>query len=133
MSKKRVGEATNTVPVLTQELQGALESLYGHYLAQFEAWNRDDEAKANGRTPPVSIVVCNNTSVSKLVFDYIAGKETEHAHPDGAQKVAPGKLDLFSNVENNRWAHRPNTILVDSEQLESDDGMSADFKNWPPT
>lgn len=123
-----VGEATAAVPVLPQELQGALESLYGHYRTQFEAWDGDQEAKANGRTPPVFIVVCNNTSVSKLVFDYIAGKETEHSHPDGAPKVAPGKLDLFSNVENNRWTHRPNTILVDSEQLESDDGMSADFK-----
>ncbi len=33
-------------------------------------------ADAPGRaacTPPVFIVVCNNTNVSKLVFDYIAG------------------------------------------------------------
>jgi type III restriction enzyme len=122
------GETASTVPVLPQELQGALESLYGHYKAQFEAWDRDEEAKANGRTPPVFIVVCNNITVSELVFDYIAGRETEHTHPDGSPKVAPGKLDLFSNVQNNRWAHRPNTILVNSAQLESDDGMSADFK-----
>lgn len=122
------GEDTSGAPVLPQELQGALESLYGHYRAHFEAWDRDEEGKANGRTPPVFIVVCNNTSVSKLLFDYIAGKETDHTHPDGTAKVAPGKLDLFSNVANNRWATRPNTILVDSEQLESDDGMSADFK-----
>ena len=31
------------------------------------------EAQARGLTPPVFIVVCNNTNVSKLVFDYIAG------------------------------------------------------------
>ena len=31
----------------------------------------------------------------------------------------PGELTLFSNVEDGGWTHRPNTILVDSEQLES--------------
>ncbi len=126
--KGRSAETATTVPVLPQELQGALESLYGHYQAQFEAWDVDEEGKANGRTPPVFIVVCNNIMVSKLVFDYVAGHETDHAHPDGAPKVAPGKLDLFSNVQNQRWAARPVSILVNSEQLESDDGMSADFK-----
>lgn len=121
-------EASTTVPVLPQELEGALQTLYGHYQREFERWDADQEGKANGHTPPVFIVVCNNTSVSKLVFDYIAGSETDSAHPDGAVKVRPGKLDLFSNVENQRWTARPNTILVDSEQLESDDGMSDDFK-----
>jgi type III restriction enzyme len=126
--KSRGAEDAPAVPVLPQELQGALESLYGHYKAQFKAWDADEEGKTSGRTPPVFIVVCNNTSVSKLVFDYIAGNETVHKHPDGASKVAPGKLDLFSNVQNQRWTVRPNTILVDSQQLESDDGMSDDFK-----
>src|SRR5262249_55493575 len=42
--------------------------------------------------------------------------------------VTPGNLPAFSNVDHNRWRPRPNTILVDSEQLESGEGMSADFK-----
>ena len=46
--------------------------------------------------------------------------------------VAPGKLPIFSNVEGNRWLHRPNTILVDSEQLESGEGMSPSSRSWPP-
>ncbi len=33
--------------------------------------------------------------------------------------LVPGKLELFSNVKDGRWRGRPNTILVDSEQLES--------------
>jgi len=115
-------------PVLPQELQGALESLYGHYKSGYEDWESDQEARANGSTPPVFIVVCNNTSVSKLVFDYIAGRETEQHHADDSPVVAPGHLEIFNNVQSNRWIHRPNTILVDSEQFESEAGMSDDFK-----
>lgn len=126
--KGRGTEEVTGLPVLPQELQGALESLYGHYKRQYAEWEADQEGRENGRTPPVFIVVCNNTSVSKLVFDYVAGHETAHAHPDGAPVVAPGHLDVFSNVRDQRWLARPNTILVDSEQLESDEGMSADFK-----
>ena len=40
----------------------------------------------------------------------------------------PGKLGLFSNVEGSRWLPRPNTILVDSEQLESGEAMSDEFR-----
>ncbi len=129
LPKKAAGvAATNEVPVLPQELQGALESLYAHYRTQFEAWDGDEEGKADGRTPPVFIVVCNNTAVSKLVYDYVAGRETGDRHPDGAPVVAPGKIPLFDNAANHRWAARPNTILVDSVQLESDAGLSDDFK-----
>ena len=40
----------------------------------------------------------------------------------------PGKLPLFSNIENGRWLARPNTILIDSQQLESGEAMSTAFK-----
>ena len=78
------------------------------------------------RSPPVFIVVCNNTSVSKLVFDFIAGWEKEL--PSGEKVLVPGQLSVFSNVDRDRWTSRPNTILVDSEQLESGEAMSDDFK-----
>ena len=42
--------------------------------------------------------------------------------------IAPGNLDLFSNVEHGQWTERPNTILVDSKQLESGEAMSPEFK-----
>jgi type III restriction enzyme len=126
--KGRGVEAVAGPPVLPQELQGAMESLYGHYKRQFAAWESDQEGRENGRTAPVFIVVCNNTSVSKLAFDWIAGHETEHQHPDGAPIVAPGQLEIFSNVRDQRWLDRPNTILVDSEQFESEEGMSLEFK-----
>src|SRR5262249_59701593 len=88
--------------------------------------DQNAEAKAKGLTPPVFIVVCNNTNVSKLVFDHIAG--WEKTLPDGSTVLVPGKLPLFSNVEDGRWSLRPVSILVDSEQLESGEGMSPEFK-----
>ncbi len=72
------------------------------------------------------IVVCNNTNVSKLVFDYIAGWEKQI----GEQTVVQaGQLPIFRNDDGHGgWLHRPNTILVDSQQLESGEAMSDDFK-----
>ncbi|MGH8776620.1 MAG: hypothetical protein ACRDWI_16165 [Jiangellaceae bacterium] len=55
-------------------LEGALQSLYGSYVKAFDAWEASDAA-ARGETPPVFIVVCNNTTVSKVVFDWVAGWE----------------------------------------------------------
>ncbi|MSU80423.1 MAG: restriction endonuclease subunit R [Gemmataceae bacterium] len=117
---ERMGE-----PKPPPALEGALQSLYANYQKAYDAWE-PNENRGSTSTPPVFIVVCNNTSVSKMVFDYIAG--WDKTLPDGTTVAVPGKLKLFSNVERNRWIPRPNTILVDSHQLESGEGMSADFK-----
>lgn len=113
-------------PTLPPKLQGAIHSLYGHYKKSYERWQEQEAKLRTGSTPPVFIVVCNNTSVSKLVFDYIAGWEKELGH--GETAVVSGELPLFSNAENGQWLSRPPTILVDSAQLESGDGMTRDFK-----
>jgi len=54
-----------------------LYSLYGNYEKYYRQWERNTESRAKGLTPPVFIVVCNNTSVSKLVYDWISGWEKE--------------------------------------------------------
>jgi type III restriction enzyme len=61
-----------------------------------------------------------------MVFDYIAGWEK----PIGDQVIVQaGKLPIFANDDGaGHWRHRPNTILVDSQQLESGGAMSDDFK-----
>jgi type III restriction enzyme len=115
-------------PHVPKELEGALNSLYGNYQKHFERWQQDTEGQARGLTPPVFIVVCNNTNVSKLVFDYIAGWERHLS--DGSTVLVPGKLPSFSNVtDDGHWVSRPNTILVDSQQIESGEAMSKEFKN----
>ena len=46
-----------------------------------------------------------------------------------ARVVQAGQLPIFRNDDGNGgWLHRPNTILVDSQQLESGEAMSDDFK-----
>lgn len=124
--KGRGTEAVAGEPKLPAELEGALHSLYGNYERYYRRW-QDSKGEGNhSLTPPVFIVVCNNTNVSKLVFDYVAGWEKKLA--DGSTVLVPGALPLLSNVADGLWLPRPNTILVDSEQLESGEAMSPEFK-----
>lgn len=125
----RKGRATEEVggdPRLPKELEGALRSLYSNYEKAYRKW----EAAGVG-TPPVFIVVCSNTNVSKLVFDWIGGWEKTLA--SAGKVVVPGALSVFSNEENGRWKPRPNTLLIDSAQLESGQGMSEEFKRIAST
>ncbi len=138
--KGRKTEELGAEPNLPAELQGALHSLYGNYEKYYRLWENNAEARAKGITPPVFIVVCNNTNVSKLVFDYIAGWEKPVASASSRCEatgkmpvpqviVQTGQLPIFGNDDGNGgWLRRPNTILVDSQQLESGEGMSDDFK-----
>lgn len=124
--KGRGTDAVGGEPSLPAELQGALLSLYGNYEKYHRLWEQSNEARAKGITPPVFIVVCNNTNVSKLVFDFIAGWEKQVGE---RTIVQAGALPLFRNDDGQGgWLHRPKTILVDSEQLESGEGMSDEFK-----
>lgn len=102
---------------LPPALEGALHSLYDSYQKSYKDW-RSSLAAEHGDPPPVFIVVCNNTTVSKMVFDWISGWDRE---VDKETTVAvPGKLGLFSNIdEHGRRLHRTPTILVDSKQFES--------------
>jgi type III restriction enzyme len=124
--KGRATEAVTGEPKLPKELEGALHSLYSNYRGYYAKWEENIEARAKGITAPVFIVVCSNTNVSKLVYDYIAGWEK----PIGNTTVVQaGALPIFRNDDGRGgWLHRPNTILVDSEQLESGEAMSDDFK-----
>jgi type III restriction enzyme len=78
----------------------------------------------------VFIVVCNNTATSKLVADWIGGYEVQEGEGDAKRtRLVPGKLPLFSNVgDSGEWLGRRRTLLIDSEQLESGDALSDDFR-----
>ena len=116
-----VSAADWTIPVA---LDGALRSLYRSYQKSWNAY--EEELAALGEPPPVMIIVCPNTIVSKLMFDWIAGYEYEG--PDGDELLADGQISLFSNVEDGRWTRRQRTILVDSAQLESGEPLGSDFR-----
>ncbi|HEY0248714.1 MAG TPA: DEAD/DEAH box helicase family protein, partial [Gryllotalpicola sp.] len=107
-----------------EELEGALRNLYRSYEKSFAHWA--DELKGLGEPPPVMIVVCPNTVVSRLVYDYLAGREVVQ----GESTAHTGNEDfaLFGNGRDGRRLARPRTILVDSAQLEAGNALSADFK-----
>jgi len=124
--KPRKAQETSGEPNLPAKLQGALHSLYGNYEKYYRLWEDNAEARAKGLTPPVFIVVCNNTNTSKSVFDYIAGWEKQIGEETVVQA---GQLPIFRNDDDRGgWLTRPNTILVDSQQLESGEAMSREFK-----
>ncbi|MGI8412133.1 MAG: BPTD_3080 family restriction endonuclease [Solirubrobacteraceae bacterium] len=127
LPKRRAAKDAKLGPqgwVMPVTLEGALRSLYRSYEqnhAHYEA-----SLAALGEPPPVLIVVCPNTVVSKLMFDWIAGREAELA--DGSKRLAAGHLPLLSNVEDGVWSTRQRTILIDSAQLESGEPLGAEFK-----
>ena len=107
---------------LPPPLLAALEALYGHYKTTFDLWPRSEND-----APPCFIIVCNNTATSKLIYDYIAGYCRQNE--DGTEIFRPGRLELFRNYDENGTRYpRPRTLLIDSEQLESGDALSADFR-----
>ena len=116
MPRKGRGKAKSLDPLsLPVELQTALEALYGHYRKTFDLWEQ-----AGLTVRPCFILVCNNTSTSKLVYDYISGFRREN--DDGSTSFQNGRLELFRNFDEygNQYP-RPRTLLIDSEQLESGD------------
>jgi type III restriction enzyme len=112
-----------TASDLPGALTGALHSLYGSYVKAFEAWETS-EAATHGQPPPVFILVCSNTTVSKAVYDWIGGFDREQG---GHVLPTAGHLPLFSNVADGRWLHRPRTILVDAAEFESG-SLSPEFR-----
>ncbi|MXY51913.1 MAG: restriction endonuclease [Gammaproteobacteria bacterium] len=119
MPKKGRASAGRLDPLsLPPDLKGAIDALYSHYKKHFDAW------RAEGiEVPPVFIVVCSNTATSKLVYDYIAGFERSDS------VIVPGHLPLFRNYdEDGNRAARPQTLLIDSEQLESGEALDRTFR-----
>jgi type III restriction enzyme len=123
MPKKGRGAGKALDPLsLPTKLLGALDALYGHYEQTFELWR-----EAGIGVPPVFIVVCNNTATSELVFKYISGFVREN--DDGTSQLENGRLKLFRNYDDNgERIARPNTILIDSAQLESGEALDKDFR-----
>ena len=110
-----------TLPV---KLENALIALYGHYEKVFAAWD-----SAGIGVPPVFIVVCNNTTTSQLVYEWIAGYERDSG--DGERpRFENGRLAKFRNYDDNGGRlPRPTTLLIDSEQLESGDALDKSFRD----
>jgi type III restriction enzyme len=128
MPKKGRGKAETLDPLsLPTPLYTALDALYGHYKQTFDKWQ-----EAGIKVPPCFIIVCNNTSTSKLVYDYVSG--FERPKEDGTTQFVNGRLELFRNFdEHGNPYHRPRTLLIDSEQLESGEPLDDNFRKAAAT
>ena len=82
------------------QLQTALEALYGHYEKTFDSW-RD----ADIPVPPCFVIVCNNTSTSKLVYDYVSG--FHRADPDGSTHLRAGQVAALPQLRRARQPASP--------------------------
>jgi type III restriction enzyme len=124
MPKQGRGKAEGLDPLkLPTKLQTALSALYGDYEKTYQVWQ-----DAGIHVPPCFIVVCNNTSTSKLVYDYISGFMRQNV--DGTEQLENGRLALFRNFdENGQPLARPRTLLIDSEQLESGEALDDNFRS----
>lgn len=106
-------------------LMTALNALYSHYAGEFERWER-----AGMGVPPVFIVVCQNTAISKLVFEWIAGFERGDAEEGERASFHAGHLELFRNYdEHGSRLPRPRTLLIDSRQLEAGEALDKGFRD----
>jgi type III restriction enzyme len=108
---------------LPTRLQTALEALYGHYEKTFKIWEQ-----AGIKVPPCFIIVCQNTAVSKLVYDFVSG--FHRRNEDGTTRLQNSRFPLFRNFDGVTGdpLPRPNTLLIDSEQLEAGDALDDNFR-----
>ena len=104
-------------------LQTALQALYGHYEKTFKLWE-----EKGVKVPPCFIIVCQNTAISKLVYDFISGFHRKNE--DGTTTLENGRLPRFRNFDETTGNPfpRPNTLLIDSEQLEAGDALDDNFR-----
>ncbi|WON74646.1 BPTD_3080 family restriction endonuclease [Nitrosospira sp. Is2] len=124
MPKKGRGQGEELDPLrLPTRLQTAMQALYGHYEKTFQLW--EDKGIT---VPPCFIIVCQNTAISKLVYDFISGFHRKNE--DGTSALEYGRLALFRNFDEitGNPLPRPNTLLIDSEQLEAGDALDDDFR-----
>lgn len=124
-AKKEGTKLIETSPTLPFLVKSALKQFYDHYLETYKGSGQ----MTTERTPPVFIVVCNNTSVSKEVYKYIAGYE--NINPEtGETHIVSGAYDLFSNYNpsSNEAVRKPPTLLIDSDALENSDQVDKEFK-----
>ena len=125
--KGRKTEAVSGEPKLPVELQGALLSLYGNYEKYYRLWEQNAEARATW---------CHAAGVHRRLQQHQRLQAGLRLHrrlgkADRRADHRPGRANLPSSATTTATAAGctgPNTILVDSQQLESGEAMSDDFK-----
>jgi hypothetical protein len=118
MPKKGRGRGGELDPLnLPTRLQTAMQALYGHYEKTFRLWE-----DAGISVPPCFIIVCQNTAISKLVYDYISGFHRKNE--DGTTTLENGRLALFRNFDGSESRmYRPDFIVLVDDGHGDDDPL----------
>jgi type III restriction enzyme len=115
-------------------LPALLNSALEQFVKDYEEYNNNvreaDEARVDLFTiPPVMIIVCNNTTVSKEVYKYIAGYK-KMDDENGNPVYVDGMFPLFSNYSNHLPKQKAPTLLIDSNQIDQAGAViDDDFKS----
>lgn len=108
-STERGGKRASPKPeAVVKWAQPAIASLAALWEATRLDWEKEGEAR-----PPVFILVCKNTKISKVVFDWIAEGQPPFGIPDW-------KLASLANRDG-----KVNTIRVDTKVVKETDGEAA--------
>ena len=123
-SNRRSANTVQDPRKLPPLLVSALEAIYNGYAQTYYNWQ-----EAGTETPPVFIIVCQNTAVSKLVYEYVAGFERAGQNGTDPQHFL-GPFELVRNYDEN--ANRlpvPRTLLIDSENISAADALPDGFND----
>ena len=110
---------TTQAPNLPTLLNTALEQFVKDYEDYDRGLRQDFEAMGSLLTsPPVLIIVCNNTAVSHEVYRDLAGYQ-DGVNEDGEPRYRRGRFEVFSNYD--AYSNVKNkfpTLLIDSSALD---------------
>jgi type III restriction enzyme len=123
--KKNGKDMSESAPNLPALLNTAIDQFVRDY-EDYERGTREEGEAAKNifSTPPVFIVVCNNTSVSKEVFKMMAGYESVDA--EGNTIYVPGRYDVFSNYKDGMPLKKQPALLIDSAAIEDAGSVVSD-------
>jgi type III restriction enzyme len=123
--ERATGKRKPKPEAILREVDGALKQLAGEWKKKFEEFQKN-----NSPVPPVMIVVCDNTNIAELVFEYISGERWEKYIDEKGKKrqrkvYETGAIfpEFFSNSPEREVTIRIDTKLL-SEAEEREDGIS---------
>lgn len=129
LPRKKINKKNMPVhPQIPALVVNALDQFYSHYVKYSEEFEKKRKKQTSFLdTPPVFIIVCNNTTVSHEIFRYVAGYEMEEK--DGSTRAVNGHLPLFDNFDQyGQPLRKPPTLLIDSEEIDNSDQITPEFK-----
>ena len=124
MPKKGRGKARELDPLkLPTRLQTALEALYGHYEKTFKLWEKAGH-------PRPALLHHRLQEHRHLEAGLRLHLRLPPKNEDGTTTLENGRLAAVSQLrrDHRQSLPRPNTLLIDSEQLEAGDALDDNFR-----